>query len=73
MEFFLWGKLKQKVYNERSITPVDMKNRIRTIATIDLETIERSLQSLITHFRQCIIVKGQHFLTFTVTIITCKI
>ena len=56
---FFVGKLKQTVYNERPTTPEDMRNRIvRAVAAVDSETIERSLQSLVT--RQCIIVE-QYF------------
>ena len=31
------------------------------VAVIDSETVERSLHSLLVHFRQCIIVEEQHF------------
>ena len=54
MDFYLWGKLKQQVYNEMPITREDMKEHIRrAYVVIDLNEIRRAM-SVSTCFRKCV-------------------
>ena len=61
MDFYLWGKLKQQVYSEISITGEDVKERIRICIAIDLNEIRRAVLSVLTRFRKYIDVQGHHF------------
>jgi hypothetical protein len=44
LDFYLWGKLKQYVYSEVSISKEDMKERIRrACSTIDINEIQNAI------------------------------
>ena len=61
-EFFFFVRKIETNSLQQMTTPEDMRNQVVTaVAAVDSETIERSLQSLVTRFTQCIIVKEQYF------------
>ncbi|KZC10639.1 hypothetical protein WN55_00391, partial [Dufourea novaeangliae] len=62
LDFYLWGKLKQQVYNEIPTTKEDMKERIRRVsAAINTTKIQHAVLSVKQRFRACINVLGHHF------------
>ncbi|KZC14058.1 hypothetical protein WN55_06491, partial [Dufourea novaeangliae] len=62
LDFYLWGKLKQQVYNEILTTKEDMKERIRrACAAINTTEIQHAVLSVKQRFRTCISVQGHHF------------
>lgn len=61
-DFFLWGTLKERVYQTVPTTPEDMKERIRNACrNIDAETLMRCNESFIKRVDKCIEVQGHHF------------
>lgn len=61
-DFFLWGSLKAKVYNQVPTTREDMIERIRNAcAEIQEDTLLRCLHSFEIRINKCIEVEGRHF------------
>ncbi|EFN67942.1 hypothetical protein EAG_00133, partial [Camponotus floridanus] len=62
LDFYLWGKLKQQVYNEVPTSKEDMKERIRRACSmIDTNEIRNAIFSITNRFRTCIDAQGHHF------------
>jgi len=62
LDFYLWGKLKQQVYNEVPTSKEDMKERIRRACSmIDTNEIRNAIFSMTNRFRACIDAQGHHF------------
>uniref|UniRef100_A0A1Y1JZD5 DUF4817 domain-containing protein n=1 Tax=Photinus pyralis TaxID=7054 RepID=A0A1Y1JZD5_PHOPY len=60
-DFFLWGYLKSKVYNDRPRTIEDLKNNIRAnIAEIPVEMLGRVHENFRKRLDQCIQSEGAH-------------
>jgi len=62
LDFFLWGYVKQKVYQLMPTTAEDMKERIRTaFRSITVDTLERVRSTWIYRMEMCIQVEGKTF------------
>ncbi|KZC04452.1 hypothetical protein WN55_04258, partial [Dufourea novaeangliae] len=62
LEYFLWDALKDMVHREPTITPENMKERIReAFSMLATETIQSAASSLINKLHQCSNVNGYHF------------
>ena len=62
LDFYLWGRLKDIVFQTQPTTREDLKNRIRTaIRTIRTAEIETAVFSTHERLQQCIERDGQHF------------
>jgi hypothetical protein len=62
LDFFLWGFVKQKVYQEKPTTSQDMKNRIRNVfQTIQRETLSNVRETFIRRLNLCLEQNGQIF------------
>lgn len=62
LDFFLWGHLKSRVYNNRPNNLDDLQRRIRLeIENISPEIIERTIQSVYTRAGQCQMFNGGQF------------
>lgn len=62
MDFFLWGAVKDAVYQHAPTTPEDMKQRIIAACTaIKEETVARSRASFIRRVTLCMQANGHHF------------
>ena len=62
LDFYLWGKLKAKVYSPRPGTLQALMNRIRfEIALIQAEELERVLLEIYDRLGYCIAAEGGHF------------
>lgn len=61
-DFFLWGYLKEKVYQEEPTTVENMKERIRNACRhIDRQTLLRCHETFKKRIEMCIQVQGHHF------------
>jgi hypothetical protein len=55
LDFFLWGFVKQEVYQEKPTTSQDMKNRIRNVfQTIRRETLSNVRGTFIRRLNLCL-------------------
>ncbi|KZC07313.1 hypothetical protein WN55_07724, partial [Dufourea novaeangliae] len=62
LDFFLWGALKNAVYQEVPTTPENMKQRIIAAgAKISSETIRPARDAAIRRLQLCIDANGHHF------------
>lgn len=62
MDFFMWGYIKNRVYQETPTTAEDMKNRIReAFNSINGEMLRNVSQSFESRLQSCIEVQGGHF------------
>jgi hypothetical protein len=62
LDFFLWGFVKQEVYQEKPTTSQDMKNRIRNVfQTIRRETRSNVRETFIRRLNLCLGQNGQIF------------
>jgi len=61
-DFFLWGLLKGKVYENTPRTIEQLKDAIRqAIQAVNFDTSEQVLQNLEKRIKVCLDVKGDHF------------
>jgi hypothetical protein len=68
-DFFLWGCLKDKVYNSNRRTKKELKENIRReIANIPAEQLQRVRQNLFRRCEECLRVQGQHFQHFLLSV-----
>lgn len=62
LDFFLWGFLKDRVYQQRPTTRQDMILRIQDVCTqIDGEMLMRTIRSFHERIDQCLAADGHHF------------
>ena len=62
LEFYLWRKLKQEVYNEIPTTHEDMQDRItRACSAISADEIQCAVLSTSNRFTACMAANGDHF------------
>lgn len=62
LDFYLWGRLKDLVYENRLTTADDMKDRIReAIRNISAAEIEVSVLSTTERLTLCVANNGGHF------------
>ncbi|KZC08101.1 hypothetical protein WN55_10867, partial [Dufourea novaeangliae] len=62
LDLFLWGALKNAVYQEVPTTPENMKQRIiAACARISSETIRHTRDAAIRRLQLCIDANGYHF------------
>ncbi|KZC08925.1 hypothetical protein WN55_00316, partial [Dufourea novaeangliae] len=62
LDFFLWGALKNSVYQEVPATPENMKQQIiAACARISSETIRHARDAAIRRLQLCIDANGHHF------------
>jgi hypothetical protein len=60
--FFLWGCLKDKIYNSKSRMEAELKENIRReIANILAEYLQRANQNVFRRCEECLRVEGEHF------------
>jgi hypothetical protein len=60
-DFFLWGYLKSKVYEEKPRTTVDLKQNIRDeVAAISPTMLQRVMQNFQKRLRECVDNNGRH-------------
>lgn len=61
-DFFLWGYIKDTVYQQAPTTPENMRQRIiNACASINEDILARVQQSFVKRFEMCIEVEGHHF------------
>jgi hypothetical protein len=61
-DFFVWGCLKNKIYNSNPRTEGEIKENVhREIANIPAEQLRRVNQDLFRRCEECVCVKGHHF------------
>jgi hypothetical protein len=61
LDFFLWGTIEDKVYQEPPTTAEEMQQHIAACATVSLQTLQSVNCSLIQCFQKCIDANGHHF------------
>lgn len=62
MDFYLWGRLKNIVYQSRPTTRENMVERIRNaIRTLSLAEVETAVCATVRKLRECINCNGGHF------------
>ncbi|KZC12719.1 hypothetical protein WN55_04813 [Dufourea novaeangliae] len=62
LDFFLWGALKNDVYQDVPTTPENMKQQILAVcARISSETIRHARDAAIRRLQLCIDANGHHF------------
>lgn len=62
LDFFLWGAVKDRVYQEPPTTVEDMQHRITAAcAAISVETLQSVQHSLVKRLQTCIDANGRHF------------
>ena len=60
-DYFLWGYLKSRVYQDRPRTTADLNNNIRReIAAISAEVLQRVMRDLPLRLQECADNAGQH-------------
>ncbi|KZC11071.1 hypothetical protein WN55_02619 [Dufourea novaeangliae] len=62
LDFFLWGHLKSKVYNDVPTTAENMRQRVlHECRSITAEKLKNMQQEFIYRLQKCIQVHGPHF------------
>ncbi|KOC67854.1 hypothetical protein WH47_12184 [Habropoda laboriosa] len=62
LDFFLWGHLKNKVYNDVPTTAANMRQRVlHECRSITVEQLKNVQQEFIYRLQKCIQVHGAHF------------
>nr|WP_253308897.1 DUF4817 domain-containing protein [Rickettsia endosymbiont of Ceutorhynchus assimilis] len=62
LDFFLWGNIKQIVYQEAPTTPENMMERIRNACrAVSRDTLIRCHESFLQRIDKCVEVGGHHF------------
>ena len=60
-DFFLWGYIKSKVYENQPRTAADLKQNIRNeVAAIPGVMLQRGMQNFRKRFQECVDNNGQH-------------
>lgn len=64
LDFFLWGYVKERVYQTPSNTPQELRNKIESaFRTITPQILDNVQKDFLRRVRLCIEVNGQHFET----------
>jgi len=72
-DFFLWGYLKAKVYEQRPVTLEALKEAIRQeVAAITPEMILKVMDNYRERLHQCINIQGRHLSDVLIKIRCCK-
>lgn len=62
LDFFLWGHIKERVYDSDPVTPANLKLRIQQCCEqITAEQLRRTTQATETRIRMCLAAEGRHF------------
>lgn len=62
LDFFLWGYVKARVYDNRPDTPEELQDRIRAAcATVDADMLERVHRCGVARYQQCLDRNGHTF------------
>ena len=61
-DFFLWGRIKDIVYQERPTTRQDMQERIRAVcASLSSDELLRAINNVRSRSQRCVAQGGGHF------------